>query len=210
MMKNIQNIHNLTSKWTKNLAFIVLMITSIMLIACQKPVETSNTETANKTTEETSDISVSKIKSEPMVYPISTWQQQKSQKIALTDIDAIKKILGKLERTDNNSLDYKGNLAKKYSFQPESSPYLDLIDSEKYLELGWYYANSTDNETEKQISIEHAGKIYQIAQGLFEKSGETLVADMLNGKVVKEQTFDDKFIELAKCEFFSCMLIIKK
>ncbi len=32
------------------------------------------------------------------------------------------------------------------------APYLDLIDSNKYLEMGWYFANPTDTEKEKELS----------------------------------------------------------
>ena len=112
--------------------------------------------------------------------------------------------------TDENSLDYASNPASKYRFMNTEAPYLDLIDSEKYLELGWYFANPTDSDKEKALSQDHAKKAYQLARQLMGDEGGKLVADMLNGQIVKNKVIGGQRVELAKCEFYSCMLIINK
>ena len=90
------------------------------------------------------------------------------------------------------------------------APYLDLIDSEKYLELGWYFANPTDSDKEKELSQGHAKKSYQLARQLMGDEGGKLVADMLNGQIIKNKVIGGQKVELAKCEFYSCMLVINK
>ena len=40
--------------------------------------------------------------------------------------------------------------------------------------------------------------------------GGKLVADMLNGQIVKNKVIGGQKVELAKCEFYSCMMIINK
>ena len=90
------------------------------------------------------------------------------------------------------------------------APYLDIIDSEKYLELGWYYANPTDTDKEKELSQNHAKKAYQLSRQLMGDDGGKMVADMLNSQIIKNRIVGGQKIELAKCEFYSCMLVINK
>ena len=40
--------------------------------------------------------------------------------------------------------------------------------------------------------------------------GGKVIADMLAGQVVKNKVIGGQKVELAKCEFYSCMLIINK
>ena len=40
--------------------------------------------------------------------------------------------------------------------------------------------------------------------------GGQLLSDMLNGQIVKNKVIGGQKIELAKCEFYSCMLVINK
>ena len=112
--------------------------------------------------------------------------------------------------TDKNSLDYASNPATKYRFMKTDAPYLDIIDSEKYLELGWYYANPTDSDKEKKLSQNHAKKAHKLARQLMGDEGGTMVADMLNNQITKNKVVGGQKVELAKCEFYSCMLIINK
>ena len=41
------------------------------------------------------------------------------------------------------------------------------------------------------------------------KDGQKLVENMLNGQIIKNEQVGGQ-LELAKCEFYSCMLILKK
>ena len=146
----------------------------------------------------------------PVSYDIASWDPKKVESLSVDQLNAIKSTLGKVVSTDENSLDYASNHASKYRFMNTEAPYLDLIDSEKYLELGWYFANPTDSDKEKALSQDHAKKAYQLARQLMGDEGGKLVADMLNGQIIKNKVIGGQKVELAKCEFYSCMLIINK
>ena len=146
----------------------------------------------------------------PVTYDVASWGPKKVESLSVDQLNDIKSTLGKVVSTDENSLDYASNPASKYRFMNAEAPYLDLIDSEKYLELGWYFANPTDSDKEKALSQDHAKKAYQLARQLMGDEGGKLVADMLNGQIVKIKVIGGQKVELAKCEFYSCMLIINK
>ena len=146
----------------------------------------------------------------PVKYNVASWGTKQVESLNIDQLDDIKSTFGKVVSTDENSLDYASNPATKYRFMNTEAPYLDLIDSEKYLELGWYFANPTDSDKEKSLSQGHAKKSYQLARQLMGDEGGKLVADMLNGQIIKNKVIGGQKVELAKCEFYSCMLIINK
>ena len=146
----------------------------------------------------------------PVNYDLSTWSKDNVETLTIQDFDKIKATFGKVMSTDENSLDYASNPATKYRFMDTDAPYLDLIDSTKYLEVGWYFANPTDTEKEKDLSRAHAKKAYKLARQLMGDDGGKVLADMLNGQIIKNKTIGGQKIELAKCEFYSCMLVLNK
>lgn len=146
----------------------------------------------------------------PVSYDVNSWQADSNKRYELNDIKAIQQALGPIVSTDKNSLDYTSKAAVKYRLMQDNAPYLDVIDSQDYLEFGWYYANPTDSEAEKKASIDHAKKVYQIANNLMGEDGKKLVGNILTGQVVKNKEVGGKKVELAKCEFYSCMLILAK
>jgi hypothetical protein len=148
--------------------------------------------------------------STPVTYDVSTWGTDKVEPLKIDDLDGIKSTFGQVVSTDENSLDYASNPASKYRFMSNDAPYLDLVDSERYLELGWYYANPTDSEKEKSLSQDHAKKSYKLARQLMGDEGSKVLADILGGQIVKNKTIGGQKIELAKCEFYSCMLVLNK
>ena len=89
----------------------------------------------------------------PVKYDIASWGTAKVTSLSIDELKKIQSAFGKVVSTDENSLDYASNPASKYRFMQDNAPYLYLIDSEKYLELGWYFANPTDSDKEKEISI---------------------------------------------------------
>lgn len=146
----------------------------------------------------------------PVSYDVNNWQVGSEDRYELSELKKIQKALGSVVSTDKNSLDYTSNPAIKYRFMNDSQPYLDVIDSQDYLEFGWYYANPTDSDSEKQTSIEHAKSVYKVAHNLMGKEGTSLVGNILTGQVIKNKTVGGKKVELAKCEFYSCMIIFEK
>src|SRR5699024_6380390 len=133
------------------------------------------------------------------------WQAAPNQDLSLEDVDTLKRQFGKVTVTDNKSLDYASNIAVKYRFMAGDQPYLDIIDSHDYVELGWYYANPNDSDKEKKMSINHAQKVYQVMTGLMGDEGSELVQNILSGKIIKNKEINGTKVELAKCEFYSCM-----
>lgn len=146
----------------------------------------------------------------PVSYDMAAWSKETAEPISITDLAAIQATFGKVVSTDENSLDYASNPATKYRFMQTDEPYLDIIDSQKYLELGWYFANPTDSDNEKQISQSHAKKAYILARKLMGEDGSKVMSDMLSGQIIKNQTIGGQKIELGKCEFYSCMLVLNK
>ncbi len=146
----------------------------------------------------------------PVSYDVAAWSKNSAKSLKINELDSIKATLGKVVSTDENSLDYASNPATKYRFMTTDAPYLDLIDSEKYLELGWYYANPTDSAKEKKLSQAHAKKAYKLARQLMGDEGGRVLSDMLSGQIIKNKTTGGQKIELAKCEFYSCMLVLNK
>lgn len=146
----------------------------------------------------------------PVKYDVSAWGADKGEPLSTDELDGIKSAFGKVVSTDENSLDYASNPATKYRFMKTDAPYLDIIDSEKYLELGWYYANPTDSDKEKALSQDHAKKAYQLSRRLMGDEGGKMVAEMLSNQIIKNRVIGGQKVELAKCEFYSCMLVINK
>lgn len=156
------------------------------------------------------DSTVDDVGGVPITYDVKEWDAGEVKSLKIDALDNIKSTFGQVVSTDENSLDYASNQATKYRFMQNHTPYLDLIDSQKYLELGWYYANPTDSDKEKALSQDHAKKAHQLARQLMADDGTTLLYDMLNGQVIKNKTIAGHKIELAKCEFYSCMLVLNK
>ncbi|WP_201615521.1 hypothetical protein [Psychrobacter urativorans] len=146
----------------------------------------------------------------PVSYDVSAWGKDSVDSLNVDELDKIKSTFGKVLSTDENSLDYTSSPATKYRFMDTDEPYLDLIDSKKYLELGWYYANPTDTDKEKDLSRSHAEKAYKLARQLMGDEGGKVLADILGGQIIKNKSTGNQKIELAKCEFYSCMLILNK
>ena len=168
-------------------------------------VESTNAKEASSNVEEDGNDPIEG----PVDYATQDWPVN-ADRFNLSDVDAMQGVFGKVQLTDENSLDYASNTAVKYRFMDGNEPYLDIIDSQEYVEFGWYYANASDSNKEKQISIEHAKKVYAVAQGLMGDEGKQLVTSMLNGQIIKNEDIGGQRVALAKCEFYSCMLILEK
>ena len=216
--------------WNKNLQTLVvgmIMAVGVSLGGCDSAQDeaqdldvntnTSESAAANNDTQ-ANDSAPSKADADraaiqeatPVRYDISSWSKNKVTPLGIDDLEGIKSTFGKVVSTDENSLDYASNAATKYRFMNTDAPYLDIIDSQKYLELGWYYANPTDTDQEKKQSQNHAKKAYKVARQLMGDEGGKMVADMLTSQITKNKVVGGQKVELAKCEFYSCMLVINK
>lgn len=214
--------------WNNNLqtfAVGIMMAAGISLSACNGSKQDVASEVASDNTTEqaaantpvqtsptpNSDLDGATVdQASPVKYNVASWGSKKVKPVSIQEVDDIKPTFGKVVTTDENSLDYASNPATKYRFMDTDAPYLDLIDSEKYLELGWYYANPSDSDEEKALSEAHAKKSYQVARQLMGDEGGKVLSDMLSGQIIKNKTIGGQKIELAKCEFYSCMLVLNK
>lgn len=218
---------NLSSRSVLSRIGALSLAAGLMLTACSN----SNSEPANTVVDEDAEQQVVEqgdaeeaavlgkgrddadgavVEHRPVSYDVQNWKAYTGEPLTTDNLDALQQIFGKVTVTDENSLDYASNTAVKYRFMKGEEPYLDIIDSQDYLEFGWYYANPTDSDSEKQTSIEHAKKVYKAATALMGEQGGQLVANILSGQIVKNKQISDHTVELAKCEFYSCMLILDK
>lgn len=198
----------------------IMMAAGLSLSACNDAQQNTESDTSNESasaletvqsnpTPETDMDGATVDQGTPVTYNVASWGSSEKS-VSIKDLDNIKPAYGKVVSTDKNSLDYASNPATKYRFMETDAPYLDLIDSEKYLELGWYYANPTDSDKEKETSKSHAKKSHQLAQQLMGADGDKLISEMLSGQIIKNKTIGGQKVELAKCEFYSCMLVLNK
>lgn len=206
------------------LGMALLSILPMVLSSCDKVTALTqrNNTNASVTSDTASGVSathtasaVSNPSTQPINYPFDQWQQQTVTKLPLKDINAINQHigvqLGKAPKTDTKSLDFNSNPATQYQFANPATPYFDVIDSPKFVEFGWYYSNINDNAREQKLGINYAGHVYQLARGwLGNREGAQLVENMLMGQTIRDATINGVGVAMAKCEFFSCILVLKK
>ena len=213
--------------WNNSLQTLLvgtIMAVSVSLIGCDSSKDDAQNQDADMSEQTVADDALVQDNAAPnadldgataqqgtqVKYDVAGWGTKNVASLNVDNLDEIKATFGKVMSTDENSLDYASNPAAKYRFMDTDAPYLDLIDSEKYLELGWYFANPTDSDKEKEISQNHAEKAHKLARQLMGDEGGQLISDMLNGQIIKNKVIGGQKIELAKCEFYSCMLVINK
>ncbi len=143
-------------------------------------------------------------------YGFQSWSTAEVSPININTIAETPEALAEVISVDENSLDFASHSAIKYRFTKDNSPYLDMVNSKDYLEVGWQFANVNDTEDVQKSSIKHAKKVYKFARQLMGEEGGQVVIDMLSGKVIKDKTVNGINIALAKCEFYSCMLVMEK
>ena len=200
--------------WNKSLQPLMvgtIMIVGMSLSACNNSSQEAETE-AETSTEQVATEADGAVAEQgaPVSYNVGSWGSGPINPVSIDELGDIQATFGSVVTTDENSLDYASNPATKYRFMKADAPYLDVIDSQKYLELGWYYANPTDSDKEKELSEAHAKKSYKLARQLMGDEGGQVISDMLNGQIIKNQNTGGQKIELAKCEFYSCMIIFNK
>ena len=204
--------------WPATSLLSMLLISGSLLSACHKNIASSDGQTASAAASQAAASQVAAqtankgtSDNRPVQYPIAQWQQTPAPTgLTVKNIEALKVLVGPIKRTDKEFLDYFSNPATKYSAADLAVPPFDIIDSAHFVELDWYYASPNDPNSQKQQSIDYAAKVYHIARGWFGELGGVLVADMLSGKVIRDYPIRNTTIEIAKCEHFTCTLVVKK
>ena len=227
--------------WPNNLGWgwVILALTltgcdKVKQIASQRNASVTASTTASTTAANPSINPTSQ--PTPVVYPINEWQQQTlANKVSIHDTEAMTLLLGQPITIDTQNLDYRSNVASKYSFAKTGEPYFDLLDSPMYIELQWYYASAYDGEpyfdlldspmyievqwyyasaydnaSVKNISIQHAKTAFQLTQNWFGQDGSDIVAHMVQGQPIKNTSYHGILVELARCDNYHCDLVVKK
>ncbi len=143
-------------------------------------------------------------------YDVDSWNNSQVEPLELANFINNPELIAPVISLDENSLDFASHKATKYRFMANDAPYFDMVNSRDYLEIGWHFANINDSDEVKQASVNHAKKAYKFARQLMGEEGGQLVADILTGHVLQEKAVNKIFIAVAKCEFYSCMIVIEK
>ena len=202
--------------WPNNLGWgwVILALT---LTGCDKVKQIASQRNASVTASTTASTTAANpsinpnSQPTPVVYPINEWQQQTlANKVSIHDTQAMMLLLGQPITVDTQSLDYRSNVASKYSFAKTGEPYFDLLDSPMYIELQWYYASAHDNASVKNTSIQHAKTAFQLTQNWFGQDGSDIVAHMVQGQPIKNASYHGILVELARCDNYHCDLVVRK
>ena len=202
--------------WLKNLGWgwVILALT---LTGCDKVKQIASQRNASVTASTTASTTAANpsinpnSQPTPVVYPVNEWQQQTlANKVSIHDTKAMTLLLGQPITIDKQNLDYRSNVASKYSFAKTGEPYFDLLDSPMYIELQWYYASVYDNASVKNISIQHAKTAFHLTQHWFGQDGSDIVAHMVQGKPIKNASYHGILVELARCDNYHCDLVVRK
>ena len=202
--------------WLKNLGWGCIIL-ALTLTGCDKVKQIASQRNASVTASTTASTTAANpsinptSQPTPVVYPINEWQQQTlAKKVSIHDTEAVTLLLGQPITIDKQSLDYRSNVASKYSFAKTGEPYFDLLDSPMYIELQWYYASAYDNASVKNISIQHAKTAFHLTQNWFGQDGSDIVAHMVQGQPIKNASYHGILVELARCDNYHCDLVIRK
>ena len=202
--------------WPNNLGWgwVILALT---LTGCDKVKQIASQRNASVTASTTASTTAANpsinpnSQPTPVVYPINDWQQQTlANKVSIHDTEAMTLLLGQPITIDTQNLDYRSNVASKYSFAKTGEPYFDLLDSPMYIELQWYYASAHDNASVKNTSIQHAKTAFQLTQNWFGQDGSDIVAHMVQGQPIKNASYHGILVELARCDNYHCDLVVRK
>lgn len=198
--------------WLNNLGWGCVILT-LTLTGCDKVKQIASQRSASVTASTTASTTAANpsinptSQPTPVVYPINQWQQQTlANKVSIHDTEAMTLLLGQPITIDKQSLDYRSNVASKYSFAKIGEPYFDLLDSPMYIELQWYY----DNASVKNLSIQHAKTAFHLTQNWFGQDGSGIVAHMVQGQPIKNTSYHGILVELARCDNYHCDLVIRK
>ena len=202
--------------WPKNLGWGCIIL-AFTLTGCDKVKQITSQRNASVTASTTASTTAANpsispnSQPTPVVYPINEWQQQTlANKVSIHDTKAMTLLLGQPITIDKQSLDYRSNVASKYSFAKIGEPYFDLLDSPMYIELQWYYTSAYDNANVKNISIQHAKTAFHLTQHWFGQDGSDIVAHMVQGQPIKNASYHGILVELARCDNYHCDLVVRK
>ncbi len=143
-------------------------------------------------------------------YDVNSWSTAQVEPLGIVEVTNNPELISQVVSIDENSLDFASHKATKYRFMANNAPYFDMVNSDNYLEIGWHFANINDSDEVKQTSITHAKKAYKFARQLMGQEGGQVVADMLVGHIIQDKQINGISIAIAKCEFYSCMMVIEK
>lgn len=143
-----------------------------------------------------------------VVYEVANWQAQPK----LTGEDKFERILAMLGAgaTKDDTLDFNGGKATKYSYTAGHEPPLYVVDSKGLFELSWYHAHPKDSDEVKAVSIRHAQKAYGVAGALWGNEGKTIMEHMLSEQAMEVKSLKSYRLLRAECANYTCQMIVEK
>lgn len=160
------------------------------------------------------------VKAEDGLYPFAKWQALDVPAVAITDTAQLLSAMQAGSQKREAWLDFAGNEATLYSLS-DKTEYINLVDSTNYLELNWFRPDPDDTPESQVVSKDNTKKAYLLARSVLGEGGEALIKAMLAGKGEAEQDIasvegvvdgqiNGKQVMMARCDYFDCMLVIKK
>lgn len=147
---------------------------------------------------------------DPVVYDVEKWASTPRQPM---NTKQLLETLG-TTATQEDSLDYYGNHAIKYRFSARHEPPLYASESDRVIEIAWYYAAPKDSEDQKRTSLEYAKRIYSLMGARDGDQGENLVKTILQNPNKPYSTFNTgeriTDVIVADCMNYQCRIIFQK
>ncbi|MDO5650928.1 MAG: hypothetical protein Q4G13_02180 [Moraxella sp.] len=141
------------------------------------------------------------ISADPIVYDVENWTLAQTG-----DLAHATRQLGAAGVQDTG-LDVEGNAATVIRYHALSEPLLSLIQSDKFIELRWYYAAATDSTGDKSTSLNHAKKAYAFASAYLGKTGHSLIQSILSTPNKDFGGLDTR-IHSAQCTHYTCQIVL--
>lgn len=143
-----------------------------------------------------------------VVYDITSWHASPVM-TAQDKFEQIKTLIG-ATATQEETLDFHGQPAKKYNYSAGHEPPLYVIESDAMFEISWYFAQPKDSDAVKADSIAHAKKAYGATTALYGDDGKAIMATILAGQTAEVSLTKPHHLLKATCHHYTCQLIIQK
>lgn len=184
---------------------LLLLLCGIGLMIFVKQTALMTVGASNTTATNTVTPSPNKVYELP-IYAPNNWQTADKLPSPFADIKPLLANLGVGAMVDE-TLDYQGNPASRYRYHSKAEPPLYVIDSDKFFEIGWYYASAKDNDKDKQTSLAYAQKVYKVFGQVLGQASLPMMTQLLNAHAVDVPY---QGLTSATCQVYECRVVFDK
>lgn len=143
-------------------------------------------------------------KLQSVVYDVAHWQT-----LPLSDAKTAKQTLG-VAASVSDALDFEGRKASRFAFSGVGEPVLAWSESERFIELIWYYPSAADSDADKARALDFAQRIYQAMGALAGKDGTAVVEKILDNQSLSQSSLGKYTLKQAHCKHTQCRIILAK